>query len=307
MYKLPLKNTLLTAHIDPDADSVSSCRAVAEYLKDQGKRAAIRVCGAVPSYLQWMLAGEEVVTNIPEWVEQVIVLDCGPERVGWEIPADMPIVNIDHHKTRFDQHSPRKKIYVKDRCSTAAILILDFGIVNSVLFAGLYGDTLFLKSFNELNTCFSKILKSGVKDDTVETILSNMRPFKDRRIIDAVRNAKVHRCRNGFTIAELKDNEEPGVIEQVMRLFHNFSESVCLIQPSGQARLRTSNPHMDVSKIAELFQGGGHKHAAGLDVSGGKGTALKTLVRSLEIEPNFVDLTEEKPKEEVKDEPENRS
>lgn len=294
MYKLPIKNSLVVGHENPDLDSLSSCRAVASFLKDNEKKAAIRLSGSVPSYLEWILAGEEIVNTIPDWAEQVIVLDCGPEkeRIGWEIPDHMVVVNIDHHKTRFDCHDPQKKIYVKDRCSTAAILILDFGIVETILLSGLYGDTLFQKNFNELTRCFRKLLKPGVSDEAIEKILANIRPSKDRRIIDAVREAKVHRCRNGFTICELKGNEDSGAIEQIMRLLHNFSESVCLIQPNGQGRLRTSNPNIDLSKIAELFSGGGHAHAAGLDVSGGKGTALKTLIRSLDIEPNFVDLSE---------------
>jgi len=294
MYKLPIKDSLITTHADPDADGLSSSRAVAEHLKGLGKKAAIRLFGTIPSHLEWIVAKEQLVSSVPDWVEQIIVLDCGPEknRLGWELPEELQVVNIDHHSSRFFEHNPKKKRYIKDRCSTASMLMLDFGIVSPVLLTGLYGDTFFLKRLmSECVMCFNK-LKKTVDDEAAEKLLSSLRPSKDRRILDAIRDAKVRHCRNKFVIIELKDNEDPTVIAEITQTLHNYSESVCLIQPDGKARLRTRNPSVNVAKIAELFSGGGHAYAAGLDVSGGKASALKALVISLDIEPIVIDVEE---------------
>jgi len=266
--------------------------AVSDYIQRGGYKSYIRVEGTTSAHLKWLISGEYLVKDIPDNVKQVIVLDSGPEpeRIGWAIPEGIPVINLDHHSTRFDLNDPDNGVYVFDRCATASMLILDFGIVHPVLIAGLYGDTLFTRKFTELVKCFKKL---DISDELAEKYLTGIKPSRDRHVLDAIREAKARFCRNGFLIVELAEVEDPGVVEEVMRTLNSYTESVCLIQPNNAVRLRTRNPNVDVAKIAELFGGGGHKMAAGTVLGEGKRSALKSLVISLDVEPNTVEVESE--------------
>jgi len=281
-YKLPIKDSLVVGHVDPDGDSLSSIKAVINYLHANGKKAVAKVAGSAPEHLAWILPECDLVEDIPDWVEQTIVLDCAPtaDRIGFEVGA--PIINIDHHITRKEDHSTRKKIYVLDRCSVAAALVLDFGIIDDVLLVGLYTDTFFMRSWNEVLTVAKK-LKVG--DERAEEILSSIRPTRYMQALIGLKNAKLHKCRNGFLIAEV-DEKDPVVVSEIMDTLFRYSENVCLVDGNHKARLRTSNKHLkesgNLAAIATILGGGGHNFASGADVSGKK-TALFAVVKQLDV------------------------
>lgn len=276
-YRIPLRDSLVVGHANPDGDSLSSVKAVLNHLRAAGKTAVARVIGKVPEHLSWILPEEDTPKDLPE-VEQTIVLDCGPEpeRVGFEVSG--PVINIDHHITRAEAHNPRKKTYVLDRCSTAAALILDFGIVDDILLVGLYTDTLFMRSWNELQRCFKKF---KISDEKAQLMLSSCRPMRDKKAFAALQKAKIHRCRNGFLIAEI-DETDPAVVLEVASTLFRYSESFCLIDGNNMVKLRTSNENLDVGSIAKIFGGGGHPYAAGCSAEG-KRTALLATIKQLDI------------------------
>ena len=259
-HKIPIKNSLITAHVNPDGDALSCIKAVSEYLTDHSKLTAIRVNGTIPNYLQWIVSNETTTTDIPPWVEQVIVLDSEPtpKRLGWEIPANLPIVNIDHHIHRIEHHNPDNNVFVFDSCSVAAALILNFNIVNPILIVGLYTDTLFSRKWSELLKCFNKL---QVSDEDEQFYINSIRPKNDKRTTEAVRKSKVKYYANGFAYVTVKETDY-GVLEEVMRFFHRFNESVCLVSGDGVVKLRTDGKSMNVAKIAEELSGGGHHFAA---------------------------------------------
>lgn len=285
-YKIPIKDSLVCGHVDPDGDSLSSTKAVINYLRSHGKTAVAKICGTVPEHLSWILSEEDLPPDIPK-IEQTIVLDCGPtpDRVGFEIKG--PIFNIDHHLTRIEEHNPRKKSYILDRCSTAAALILDFGVIDPILLVGLYTDTFFQRSWNELQSCFKKI---PVADEKAEQMLSAIRPVRYMQTLIGIKSAKFHKCRNGFLIVETAETDSI-VINEMMDTLFRYSESVCLVAGNGMAKLRTSNKALidseKMAKIASIFDGGGHPFAA-MCQADGKRTALFGAIKQLSIIENKV-------------------
>jgi len=280
-YKLPIRDSLVVGHINPDGDSLSSVKAVLNYLRAHGKRACAHVVGTVPDYLSWILSENDLPKKIPN-MEQTIVLDCGPteDRVGFKIEG--PVINIDHHATRLKDHNPRKKVYVLDRCSVASALILDFGIIDEILLVGLYTDTLFMRSWNELLTAATKI---QVNDERAEQILTSIKPSRYMRALKGIQTAKFTQCRNGFLIAEVEESD-PVVVSEIMDTLFRYSQNVCLVDGQNHARLRTSNkPLIDsgrLANLADILGGGGHNFAAGCDVSGKK-TALFSVIKQLDV------------------------
>ena len=282
-YQIPVLDSLVVGHVNPDGDSLSSIKAVIGHLRAQGKIAIAKVFGKMPDHLGWILSEEDLPKDLPE-TQQTIVLDCEPseERIGFGIRGS--ILNIDHHISRKREHDPKHGIHVIDRCSVAAALILDFGILDEILLVGLYADTLFMRSWNELQKCFRKLKMS---DEHAHNILSACRPTRDKKALHVVQTAKIHRCRNGFILAET-DEKDQAVIGEVMETLFRYAEGVCLFDGSGKARLRTSNESLDVGAIAKMFGGGGHKFASGCDTNG-KRTALIAVIKQLEIPPMRLD------------------
>ncbi len=282
-YNIPILDSLVVGHVNPDGDSLSSVKAVVDHLKSHGATAMAKVFGKVPDHLGWILPDEYLQESSTEY-SQTIVLDCEPvqDRLGFQPTGN--ILNIDHHETRKKQHNPKTGVYVLNRCSTASALILDFGIVNEILLAGLYSDTLFMRSWSELKKCFDKI---DVSDEHAHNILSACRPTRDKKALHVVQTAKLHRCRNGFMLAET-DEKDQVVISEVMETLFRYAEGVCLIDGNGRARLRTSNENVDVGAIAKTFGGGGHSFASACDTNGRR-TAFIAVIKQLEIPPVKID------------------
>ena len=262
---------------------MSSIKAVLGHLRANCRKAFAKVAGKIPDHLEWILSGEDMLPD-GERFEQTIVLDCEPSeaRVGFVPHGD--VLSIDHHDTRRGEHDPGKGMYVLDRCSTAAALILDFGVVNEILLVGLYSDTLFMRRWGELQKCFRKI---RVSDEHAHSIMSACRPTRDKRALHVVQTARLHMCRNGFILAETEEKDQ-AVISEVMETLFRYAEGVCRIDVTGKARLRTSNENVDVGSIAKMFSGGGHGFAAACDANG-KRTALMAVIKQLEVPPMRLD------------------
>ena len=270
-YSIPIRDSLVVGHADPDGDSLSSVKAVLGHIRAGGKRAMAKVCGKVPDHLAWILPEEDLVEDMPD-AEQTIILDCGPDRVGFEVVG--LVLNIDHHDTRKGEHDPKTLTYVLDRCSVAAALILDFGLRDDILLVGLYDDTKFFRSWGELNKCF-RLIK--VSDERAHALLSACRPTRYKKALVALKSAETYWCKNRFLLAEIEESD-PVVVSEVMETLFRYSESVCLIDGSGRARLRTSNEALDLGAIAKMFGGGGHPFAAACDTNGRR-TAFVGLIK----------------------------
>ena len=266
-YKIPIDNSIITSHKDPDGDALSSMVTVYNYLISNGKKAIIRPCGTIPKNLEWILDGAEVSKKIPEWCERVIVLDCAPhkDRLGWKIPEELPIYNIDHHVQRIDENDPDNGIHVIKSCSTSSILFSRFGFKDDILIVGIYTDTFFTKYLSEVLYTLDEF---NADEDLISSYISKINSNPDKKIWDILQNSDTHKCRNGFIIVET-DVSGADVIESVMQILSKLSESVCLIYgKDNTVKLRTSNPNLDLSKIAQKYSGGGHKYASGCVIKG---------------------------------------
>lgn len=286
-YALPLRDSLVIGHANPDGDSLSSIKAVIDHLRKNGKAAFARVVGDIPEHLSWIVSDDDFAGRDFE-PEQTVVLDCAPTEDRTGLPIADPVVNIDHHVSRKQEHSPAKRVYVLDRCSTAAALVLDFGITADVLLVGLYTDTLFMNSFNEVLKV-ARVLK--LDDGRAKEILSAIRPTRYLQALIGIKNAKLHKCRNGFFVVETEE-KDPIVLSEMMDTLFRYSENVCLIDGCGQAKLRTSNKSLieneKLLEIADIFGGGGHPYAAGC-CANGKRTTLISVLKQLEIPENTME------------------
>ena len=280
-FSLPDVNCLITTHKNPDGDAISSCVALYNYYKENGKEVYLKLSGKVPKNLVWMLENVDVVKKIPDNIDMVFVLDCAPlkSRIGWELPV-LPIYNIDHHKMRIKDNDPDNYIHVVDSCSTASILASRFGIKDNVLAVGLYTDTTFTKKTQEV---FHALNLIDIDEQTLETYISLVNSNSDKKIWAALQEAKTHKCRNGFIIVELKEDYDVAIIEDFMQILMKLHESICLIYGDDlDVKLRSSNQNLDLSEIAKQYGGGGHPYASVCNIDG-KLSEFKNKIKALEV------------------------
>lgn len=280
-YSIPIKNTVITAHKTPDGDALASSVAIYDFLISKNKQAVLRFSGEIPKNLEWIIGDRETVKKIPDWVENIVVLDCAPtqSRLGWDLPDGVPIFNIDHHANRLEYNDPDNDIHIIKSCSTASLLFNYFGIRNDILSVGVYTDTMFTKSFTEV---YYFLLQLNIDEEKISEYISRINANPDRKLWKMFNESNIHRCRNGFIIVETKESA-PDIIESFMQILSKMSESVCLIfGPESIVKLRTSNPLLDVSTIASEFFGGGHPFAAMADAKN-RVPELKSTIISYDV------------------------
>ena len=284
-FTLPIQNCVITAHKNPDGDALASMAALYNYITKNGKQAVLKIGGEIPKNLQWIIDDIEVVKKIPDWAEILYVLDCAPirDRIGWEIPQ-IPIYNIDHHNFRIEENDPDNNVHVIDSCSTAAILFSRFGLKDDILAVGVYTDTFFTKKIYEV---LHFLLELNLDEQELFSYISRINTISDKKLWDLLNSIKIHRCRNGFTIAETEVNHGPDIIEGLMQILMKLSESVCLIYGREKSvKLRTSNQSLDVSELAKEYGGGGHEYAAMCRING-KISEFKSKITSLVVPKNM--------------------
>lgn len=95
-------NILVIAHIQPDGDTLGSCFALGDMLKNMGKQSDIYCEDGVPNKYEELFAGPVIQAPVQDKYDLAIALDCADKvRLGKAQKAFSRInnINIDHHVT----------------------------------------------------------------------------------------------------------------------------------------------------------------------------------------------------------------
>jgi phosphoesterase RecJ-like protein len=285
---------LLTTHEGPDGDGLGSLLALNQILGQMGKD-SVMFLGAkeFPLPVEYrFLPMEEVFHEPPaDVVDRVLVfLDCGNiDRMPVEfLQRDgARVVNIDHHhdNTLFGGVN----LVDTEASCTAEIVYelakrLDAQItpeIASALYVGLVTDT---GRFSYENTgpaahrMAAELIEAGVDVDDTHRRLYERVPIEKARLV-ARALEKIERFdgnRVAVTYISLADYEETGgsevltegIIDHVRALEETKVAAVIRDKTDGgrsarKVSLRSSDGEVDVSAIARLHGGGGHRRAAG--------------------------------------------
>jgi|GEM_PF-127514 len=281
---------IITGHISPDGDDISSQLAIGEYMKLIGKRYVIAWCEDVPGTLKF-LPNVQSIVNInknpvyPEQFDLFIIVDSGDlDRIGDIRTLIRPyhkIVNIDHHRSNTDFGS--LNIVTEKACSIGEILYYYFILYNVpitreialYLYVSIVTDT---GSFNydcmhaEVHLIAADLLRHGVipadfniflyqnKSETYLKLLT--RTLVNVELLEDSRIAFSHLSYSDFIQGDEDDTE--GIIEY-LGMLDKVSVYILIKEKSPgvfSASLR-SKYDVNVARIASHFNGGGHMRAAG--------------------------------------------
>ncbi|MDD5158220.1 DHH family phosphoesterase [Sulfurimonas sp.] len=280
------KHIVVISHIAPDADSISSASAMYTFILQKHKKVSW-FCKSKNidrrfSFIPWI---ENIRDSFPASADLAISLDCGDKnRLGFEPHCEL--INIDHHES--NTNFATLNLVDKSAISTTEVLF-NFFKQNEIkinkkmatsLYAGLLDDsdgflhesvdgTTFavalelIASGAELKTCNKQIMKnSSLSALRLKGLMFREMSleFDARVAVFCVSKEDITSCK-----AELRDCE--GALEESLHL--HYVEIALLVRENSDSTLKCSIrscSSFDSLKIAQIFDGGGHKSRAGFSL-----------------------------------------
>lgn len=296
---------LITAHINPEGDSIGSQAAMASLLRKLGKTAVILNEGPVPHILQFMKGTEDILKEMPAKFDfqTIIILDC-PDmtrigNVAGQITKGKVIINIDHHVS--NENFGKYNWVDVDRSSTGEMVFELFRTFKIkidyddavAMYVAIMTDT---GSFKYTNTTsrthriVAELIEAGVKPYDIYARIYETSSIQDTSLLgEALQTLKV--TEDGKiawlwvtkemlkkTKASLEGTE--GIINFARSI--EGSEIAVLFRETGtENRVKVSfrsKGNADVNKLAASFGGGGHATASGCTVYGTMGEVEKRVL-----------------------------
>jgi phosphoesterase RecJ-like protein len=303
------RSFLLTTHMDPDGDAIGSVFALYWALKTAGKTVTIYLKDKIPYRYEFLPGPENVLHHLPAAMYDVIfVVDCGNLfRVGngsERLKSMGTLVNIDHHST--SENFGSINLIEPDASSTGEILYEVFGrlgihvtgemAIN--LYTAIFTDTGSFRYENTNSRAFlicEEMIRLGVKPANVAQMVHENHP-KERFLLlglvlntlethDKDRIALAHITKAMFEKTHSTREHSDGFVEYLREI--RGVEVAVLVRETDKGRYKISmrsKGRVDVARICTLFNGGGHKNAAGCSVEGSLDEAKKRLIQAIRVE-----------------------
>ncbi len=285
---------LVTTHENPDGDALGSLLAATLALRQLGKDAYMYLAGGAPlpgEYAFMPLADLHRVVPEDAAERALLAVDCANEsRLGPDpeiLQTASYTIDVDHHhdNTRFGDVN----LIVADASSTAEVLRdvfreLDVTLTPEIaeaLYIALVTDT---GRFQYTNTTpkalrlAAELVESGANIHRIfQGVYESVQFAKLKLLARALERAQVYEggavvvsylLRNDFGEVGAAEPYSEGIIDY-LRAVEGAIVSVLIREPpraDGPTRrisLRSSSDEVDVSAIARLHGGGGHRQAAG--------------------------------------------
>jgi bifunctional oligoribonuclease and PAP phosphatase NrnA len=286
---------VVVTHENPDGDALGSLLATTVALRQIGKDVVMYLAGAAPIPAEYrFMALDELARELPADAEErvLVAVDCAKaDRMAADpgpiLERAASVVNIDHHhdNTRFGDVN----LIVADASSTGELLrdvFAGLGVeltpeIAEPLYIALVTDT---GRFQYANTTAkslrlaAELVEAGADIHAVfQQVYESVEFAKLKLLARALERARVleggrivvsNLVRTDFADVGAVEPYSEGIIDY-LRAVEGSELAVLIREPphdeSAKRRvsLRASVDELDVSAIARLFGGGGHRMAAG--------------------------------------------
>lgn len=305
---------LISVHKNPDGDALGSQIGLMIALEKLGKKVAAHNLDPVPDIYRFLPQANRVKTGRPVQgaYDALVVLDSDPPRTGLfddGYPAKT-LINVDHHVTN-------TRIWPLTWLDPAAsatgemihTLVARLGVpldreIALCLYTSIFTDTGSYRYSNTTAKCMrisADLLDAGadpwlVTENVYESFAYKRIKFLGRVLADMARSED---GRIAWVVITDELYRASGTSAEDTENFINFVRSVkgvevaVLFRQTAPAQYKVSfrsKGRADVAVVAALFDGGGHKNAAGCVVEGTPDTIIGTVIgavsRSLEPQRN---------------------
>jgi phosphoesterase RecJ-like protein len=286
---LASKHILVVSHVRPDGDAVGSSLALGLLFQDLGKQTQVVLSDGLPELFTHLPGSEMISTRATGDFDLIICVDCSDiKRTGDALNGyRSPDIVIDHHVT----NGKFGKINLIDSQAAATACILMKSIqswgftitpyIAASLLTGIITDTL---GFRTSNTSPDVLRQSA----GLMELGADMNKLYFRGLISRTFSAAKYwgaglshlQKANGIVWTELSlsdrekaqypGNDDADLISMLSSIDETSIAIIFIEQSKGMTKVswRGLKPGIDVSVIASQFGGGGHKAAAGAELSG---------------------------------------
>ncbi|MFQ5942146.1 MAG: bifunctional oligoribonuclease/PAP phosphatase NrnA [Anaerolineales bacterium] len=277
---------VVISHERPDGDAVGSLLAMTLTLQEIGKVAIPVLSEGLPKKWQFLPGADQVQAGLPEGEYAVITVDAADIRRIGPFSVDRVDLNIDHHpsNTRYGTLN----IVESEKASTTEVLYRLFpelGLPITIeiaenLLLGLVTDTLGFRT----SSVNSEVMRTAAElIDLGPNISELYRKALLGRSVEAIRYWALGLSRidmrDGVVWAILRiadreqaqypDSDDADLIDLLTTIDGPQVAIIFVEQPENQVKISwRALPGLDVSRLANGFDGGGHAVAAGAMIEG---------------------------------------
>ncbi|MFP3852923.1 MAG: DHH family phosphoesterase [Anaerolineales bacterium] len=291
----------VVSHERPDGDAVGSLLAVYEALTSAGKIVTPVLVSGVPGRFSFLPGAAKVEKSFPQDCDLLMAVDCGAaDRFG--IPVDsLPRsvdINVDHHPTN-TQFAAMNIVWPEAAATTEMLHKLlpawKFPISEAIatnLLTGLLTDTIGFRT----SSTTSETLRIAADLTEIAVPLSEIYDKAILRMSFVAANywgyglSRLEReddlVWTSLKITDRKQVGYPGADDaDLVNLLMTIDEArvVVLFVEQSADKVKVSwraQPGVDVSKVASVFGGGGHKPAAGAMIEDSLGSVQERVLKA---------------------------
>ena len=280
---------LIISHRRPDSDAIGSSLAIFFYLKGLGKNPTLFNIGPMAAYFDFLPGIENVCSDekiLDNKFDLVITLDLSSldhSGLNDKVFKNNYVINIDHH---ISNHRFGHINLVDDQASSTCEVIykifseINFNINKNIslcLLCGLLGDTGNLSnSATNTNSLViaSELIGKGGRIYKIDDLINRNKSINGLRLWgQALSRLKTDDNREvAFTYIKEEEYQEYQINEAELDGLTNFLNVISDVKFIALFRIspdftrvgmRTIRDDIDLSEIAKINGGGGHKKAAG--------------------------------------------
>lgn len=293
----------IATHINPEGDAIGSSIALSMALESLGKKTVLYDKDPIPEFYHFLAGHERFTNSISSLVTghwSLILLDCNNlERAGIEDMRFKYSAVIDHHEGDVDfgdirwvnPESPATGLMVFYIIKELGIKITKEIAVN--LYSALAIDTGIFRYSNttaEALRVSAELIEAGVDPAYVSNSLYETWSEERFALLIMVLNTLEIKDDIAITIVTKEMYKKTGATHEDTEDFSNFPRMIKDIKVSALFRELDDNywkvslrskGEVNVARIAALFDGGGHKNAAGYRIKADLKSAKEALLRAV--------------------------
>ncbi len=286
------QNICIAGHKAPDGDCIGSVMALYEFLKPLNKNITVCIDGKIPyNYQEFVYENILLQEYNNEEFDLLFILDCSDkDRLGKFKDVFINTkksVCIDHHKT--NNSYAHINIIDPSMSSTGELL---YDVIKTsgnkiskeaatYIYLAILTDTgkfSYSNTSAETHKKTAELIELGVNVSEIDNIVYNSKPSNVvKAFIDCISTIELF-YDNKLGIATIskeileKNNVDMGDIDGVVEFIREINEVEvsCVLKEyetnNTKVSLRSKN-NIDVSSISVMFNGGGHKKAAGFEIN----------------------------------------
>ena len=276
------QTVILTSHIRPDGDSIGSTLGLMHFLRSLGKEARVLIDDELPRTFR-VLPGLDLIERPAEGerytADLLVVCDVELRRTGAVVPSvdAVRVLNIDHHVTNDEE---AEYLYLDPShaatCEIMCEIIREMGGTFSLdmatcLYTGIATDTGFFRFSNTTPRTMrtaADLIEIGVKPNIISVAMEMKSYDEVMAQVRAIRNLEMFY--DGKVAAVFIDEERAKEVKTTEGLLDKLrviegTQIVFFMKWLEHDTYRVSmrSKGVNVSRIAQEFDGGGHIRAAG--------------------------------------------